>query len=112
MKILYVAGPFRAATPWGIEQNVRTAEAAALKLWQANIVALCPHLLTRFFQYSCPDQAFVDGTLDLMRRCDAVLVVGDWEQSEGTRGEVAEARQRGLPIYFSVEEAIHGSTDH
>ena len=30
MKLVYIAGPFRAPTPWQVEQNVRRAESLAL----------------------------------------------------------------------------------
>ncbi len=35
MKLLYVAGPYRAKSEWQLEQNIRNAEAVALELWQA-----------------------------------------------------------------------------
>lgn len=102
MKVVYVAGPFRADTPWLIEKNVRTAEAVCLDLWQNGFVPICPHTQTRFFQNSAPDQAFVEGTLEMMRRCDAVVVLPGWETSTGTCGEIDEAERLGLPTYFSV----------
>jgi hypothetical protein len=33
MKIAYIAGPYRAATPHGILQNIRKAEAVAIRLF-------------------------------------------------------------------------------
>jgi hypothetical protein len=61
MEVIYVAGPYRAETTWGIECNTRAAEALALQVWQAGAVAICPHSNSRFFQGSAPDEAFVDG---------------------------------------------------
>jgi hypothetical protein len=38
---VYVAGPFRATTPWGVERNIRHAEEAGLwlsrNLWYGSI---------------------------------------------------------------------------
>lgn len=102
MKVIYVAGPFRAATPWLIEQNVRRAEIACLDIWRMGMVPICPHTQTRYFQGSAPDAAFLDGTLEMMRRCDAILVLSDWAQSDGTKGEIKEADRLGLPVFYRL----------
>ena len=45
-------------------------------------------------------QFWLAGTLELMRRCDAVLVLPGYSFSEGTKGEIAEADRLGLPVMF------------
>ncbi|MCG8435902.1 MAG: hypothetical protein MJA83_17910 [Gammaproteobacteria bacterium] len=45
MKIVYIAGPFRAKTPWRVEQNIRKAESWALHVWKMGAVAVCPQVL-------------------------------------------------------------------
>lgn len=104
MKVVYVAGPYRADTTWQIECNTRAAEQLALQVWQAGAAAICPHSNSRFFQGSAPDEAFVDGYLEVLRRCDAMLLVVDDKASAGTQGEIAEAKKRGIPIFTSVEQ--------
>jgi len=104
MRVVYVAGPYRAATTWEIERNTRAAEELALQVWRAGAAAICPHSNSRFFQGSAPDEAFVDGYLEVLRRCDALLLVKDDLRSEGTQGELAEARARGIPIFTSLEQ--------
>jgi hypothetical protein len=37
--------------------------------------------------------------LEILRRCDAVLVTTDWRDSAGARGEVNEAKRIGLPVF-------------
>lgn len=103
MKVVYIAGPFRAPTPWLVEQNVRRAEAATLEVWKLGAAALCPHMNTRHFQDSAPDQVWIDGTLELLRRSDALLLLGTWEKSAGARGEAAEAVKRGMPVFHADE---------
>lgn len=45
-----------------------------------------------------------------MRRCDAVLLVGDWwRSSKGTVAEVAEANKLGLPVFECLSEFVWGS---
>lgn len=101
---VYVAGAYRAPTPWLIEQNVRRAEAVALQVWRAGAVAVCPHLLTRFFQNSLPDSVWVGGLISLLRTCHALFVVSGSEESEGTGDEVREAFRLGIPVFTDLAE--------
>jgi hypothetical protein len=106
MKVIYVAGPYRADTTWQIELNTRAAEELALEIWQAGAAAICPHANSRFFQGSAPDDAFVDGYLEILRRCDAMLLVKDDKASEGTQGEIQEAGRRGIPIFTTLDDLL------
>jgi len=106
MKVIYIAGPFRAPTAWQIEKNVRAAEEVAHWVWMQGHVALCPHTNTRFFNGEGTDQLWIDGTLELMWRCDGMLLVPDWQHSVGTNGEVRQATQRKMP-YFEYATEHH-----
>lgn len=68
MKLIYLAGPFRATTGWGIEQNVRRAEVVALELWKMGVAVLCPHANTRMFHGEAPDELWLEGTMEMLRR--------------------------------------------
>jgi len=98
MKLIYVAGPFRAKDAWEIEQNIRRAEELSLEIWRAGAVAICPHLNTRFFQGAAPDDVWLEGDKEIIRRCDAVCLVQNWEKSVGTQAEVALASEIGIPV--------------
>ena len=100
MIVIYIAGPFRGPHAWAIAQNVHRAECVAYKVFESGHVALCPHTNTRHFDSSLPDQIFIDGTLELMRRCDAVIVLPNYLNSQGTVGEIAEAHKLGMPVAF------------
>ena len=106
MKIIYISGPFTAPTAWRREQNVRTAEAMALEVWRLGAVAVCPHTNTRNFEGELPYEMWIDGDLEIIRRCDAVLLVGDWLTSKGSLAEVKLAQELRLPI-FSGEKSLH-----
>ena len=103
MKLIYIAGPFRAATPWLVEQNIRRAEELAYRVWtELGTAALCPHTNTRFFDKSGSDQVFLDGTMEMLRRCDAVLLVPGYEKSAGTIAEMREAQRLGTPVFHNL----------
>jgi nucleoside 2-deoxyribosyltransferase len=101
---VYVAGPFRAKTPWLIEQNVRRAEEAALEVWKMGAVAVVPHMLTRQFQDMLPDQVWLEGLLSLMSTCDVMLVLPGWKNSEGTKAEITEAQKQTKHIFYTLKE--------
>lgn len=104
MKVIYVAGPFRGPNAWEIEQNIRDAECLALDVWRAGFAALCPHTNTRFFQGAAPDNVWLAGDLEFLRRCDGLITTNYWERSEGARAEVAFAAAHNIPIYHSLAE--------
>lgn len=101
MKLVYIAGPYRAATPWGVEQNIRAAEDVAVRVHKAGMFAVCPHANSRHMEGVADDAHFLAGTMEMMRRCDAVLLVPGWQRSAGSRGEVAEAERLGIPVFGS-----------
>lgn len=101
MRVAYIAGPFRAANHWEVEQNIRRAEALALDVWRLGIAVICPHTNTRFFDGAAPDALWLDGDLEILRRCDLVVATPDWERSKGATAEIAEAKERGLLVFLA-----------
>ena len=101
MKLIYIAGPFRASNSWEVERNIRRAEALALKVWLAGAACICPHTNTRFFQGAGPDGVWLEGDLKIVRRCDAILTTSDWMRSIGARSEVVLAQELELPVFHA-----------
>ena len=104
MKVIYIAGKVRASNHWEQEQNIRRAEALALDTWLAGFAALCPHCNTRNFQGAGPDGLWLQGDIEMMKRCDAVLTVENWVDSEGAKIEVEVAHTNNIPVFHSLEE--------
>ena len=101
MKVVYIAGPYCAQTAWEVEQNVRNAECWALAVAQAGAVPLCPHTMNRYFfgAAGLSDEGFwLPGMLELVGRCDGLLLIPGWEASAGARGERDRAVKLELPI--------------
>jgi nucleoside 2-deoxyribosyltransferase len=109
LQVVYIAGPYRGPTAWRIAENIRDAERAALEVARAGFVPLCPHSMTAHFHGELTEEYWLAATLELMRRCDAVLLVGDWKGSAGATAERAEAQRLGIPVYESIDRR-HGST--
>lgn len=104
MKVVYIAGPFRAESAWGVEQNIRRAEELALEVWRTGkAAAICPHTNTRFFQGATPDDdVWLKGDIEILHRCDAVLLTPDWERSSGARAERKVAQEAGIPVFHNL----------
>lgn len=105
MKVGYVAGPFRGPSAWGIRENVRAAERVALDVWRAGAACLCPHTNTAHFDGLLADDIFLDGDIEMLRRCDFVIMVDGWETSMGARAERLAAFRFDLPVFYSAADA-------
>jgi nucleoside 2-deoxyribosyltransferase len=106
MKVVYICAPFTAPNTWEIEQNVRRAENLALDVAQLGLSPLCPHTNTRYFYGLLPPEFWYEATMELMRRCDAVLVYCapcySHLDSVGCVAEIKEATRLGIPVFYSI----------
>ncbi len=80
------------------------AMALALQVWQLGAVALCPHANSMFFTGAAPDAVWLDGDLELLRRCDGLLLTDDWAKSRGAQAERRFALDLGMPVFASIDE--------
>lgn len=106
MKVIYIAGKFRGPNSWEIECNIRKAETLALQVWKAGAAALCPHANTRFFQGAAPDLVWLEGDLEMLSRCDGMVLVDNWRESEGAKAEVAHAHRLKIPVFEDIHELL------
>jgi len=100
IKLVYIAGPYRAETAWGIENNVRRIEDIGARVAQYGALPIMPHANTRFFHgaFNLPDQFWLDAYLELVRRCDAVFCR---DGSHGTNRELELADSLNIPIFHN-----------
>ena len=102
MQVIYVAGPYRSDSAWGIEQNIRRAEEAALELWRKGYAVICPHANTRFFQGAMDDSVWLNGDIEILTRCDAIYMIKGWEKSKGATKELELSQELGLEVYYET----------
>lgn len=110
MKVIYIAGKYSGITHDGnsyieISKNILEARAAAVSIWQAGAVALCPHLNTAHFEIDCSNDAelFYQGDLELLSRCDAVLLLPNWNVSTGAVKEKLFADKKGMLVFYGLD---------
>ena len=102
MKVIFISGPYRAANHWEIERNIFDAREWAAEIWSMGAVAYCPHANTAHFDGLCPDDVWLGGNLEMLRRCDAILMMKLWRVSEGACAERELAITMGLPVFYSL----------
>lgn len=117
MKLIYIAGPYRPYTNAcgalvDTAHNISIAELTAVHLVDTlghlGLFPVVPHLNTRDFENQVKqnnDQYFLDGTMAMLERCDAVLLTMPNADaiSIGTKAEVHRAHQLGIQVYRSFD---------
>jgi hypothetical protein len=115
-RLILVAGPYRSGTgddPVRLAHNLAVLETAALQLWQAGHLPVIgewlalPLIRTAGGRHIADSihQVFLYPVAErLLSRCDAVLRLPG--ESRGADQDVRLARERGLPVYFSLEEVL------
>lgn len=109
IRLVYIAGPYRATCALKTQRNIFAAESLGkqVALQCTGYYPVIPHCNTALWDYdpgldNITGQYHLDGTMEMMRRCDAVLVVPNYLNSEGTKLEIAEAERLNIPVYYSI----------
>jgi hypothetical protein len=105
MKLAFISGPYRASSSYKVQQNIYRAELIAKKYWKLGYAVICPHKNTSLFDCMLPDEVWLEGDLEILSRCDVIVMMGNWDKSVGALGELKLARDLGMEIIFDQEEA-------
>ena len=100
MNVMFICGPYRAASDAEILENIHRAEAWARKFWADGIAVICPHKNSAMMGGDIPEDIFLSGYIEILRRCDILFVMPGWEKSEGARTEIKEARRLKMDILY------------
>jgi len=106
IKLVYVAGPINAATAEEVAVNIDRGRQAGVEIWQLGAVAVVPHLntLNMYSHDHVPKADIYLGDLEILKRCDAMLLLDGWESYQGVNYEVAWAKHRKIPIFHDLDE--------
>ena len=106
MKVAYISGAYRSylpngkVNPSGIYDNIQEARKVAIKYWKLGYAVICPHTNTAMMDGACDDQIWIKGDIELLRRSNIVVMLPNFEQSEGARRELVEACLCDLEIIY------------
>lgn len=95
-EVVFISGPYRG----DVKKNIAHARAASVRLWKAGFVPLCPHLNSANMDGECPDEVFLEGDLELLRRCDSIYMLEGWHRSSGSKAEWDESVTRRMMHYY------------
>jgi hypothetical protein len=101
-KRIFIAGPYTTGDP---AVNVKAALDAATPLLNAGAMPYVPHL-NHFWHFVYPQdyEVWVDLDLEFLAACDALLRLPG--ESPGADGEVARARELGIPVFDNLAQAL------
>ena len=103
MITIYMAGPYTAGSSWEIELNIRQAERIALDFLQTGKAAvICPHTMSRFYYGAIAENTVMQACLELIKRCDVVLVLPNWSNSKGTLQEIQAAERYDILVKYLI----------
>lgn len=112
--VILIAGPFRSGTndnPELIARNLERLESFSLPIYQAGHIPMIGEWVALPIMKQAGSRALGDATAAqflypvasrLLERCDAVLRVDG--SSKGADEDVRLARERGLHVYFRIED--------
>lgn len=109
--LILIAGPYRSGTggdPDAIARNLERLEEAAAPLHRLGHVPMIgewvalPVLRGMSDTEAAETDVMYDTAARLLQHCDAVLRLPG--ESTGADTDVRIARERGLPVYFSIDE--------
>jgi hypothetical protein len=117
--LILIAGPYRSGTnddPQKMAENLRRLEAVALPLFRLGHVPMIGEWVALPLLRLAGSQKPGDGAYEeilyptahrLLQKCDAVLRIEG--ASKGADEDVRIATERGLPVYFRLEDVPPGT---
>ncbi len=99
-KVIFISGKYRADTEWELEQNIENARNAAADLWQQGYIVICPHMNSAHMGGLCDDSIWLDGYIEILKRCDAIYLLKGWEESIGSVNEFNIAYHENKEIFI------------
>ena len=103
MPVVYISGPYSSDSESVINENIRHATIAAAEAWRNGLAAICPHKNTERFEKIVPEvtyQTYIDGDVEMVKRCDAIVMLPPWEKSKGSVIERKAAQDSAKLIFY------------
>lgn len=105
--LVYVAGPY-SSTKGGEEferdLNVAAAKQAGMHIAAAGAFPVLPTVQTQGFDFIQDIEFWLQGTAELLSRCDALFLAPGWESSTRCIQELELALEEGKPVFISIDQ--------
>jgi hypothetical protein len=121
IKRVYIAGLLTPRGVWSVNPaidyllNVRNMVRTGIDVFLAGFVPFIPALDFLLFVVLREDERITEPMIkryskDWLEVCEAVLLVKGWRKSTGTAIEIEFAKERGIPVFESIE-ALKNATE-
>lgn len=110
MRVVYIAGPYAGPTHDGksyyeISRNILEAREWAKRVIEAGAFPFTPHLNSYHMELDVGRSAdwWREADLEILRRCDAILLIPGWQESKGAKMEYEFALANHIPLLYSID---------
>lgn len=112
-KRVYVAGAISAPSAGKFLNNIRKGIQLSKDVFLAGFAPFCPFIdfhynlvMTDSEVKMIKTEDYYDYSIAWLEATDVVLVVPGWEESVGTKKELARAKELNIPVYYSMAELL------
>ena len=102
-ELVFISGKYSAPTREGVQENIEVAKRYLKKYILLGYPVICPHTNTAFLGGTAPYDFFVNMYLEILERCDIVVMIPGWKESYGAKKEEAMARLLNKKIIYEEE---------
>jgi len=99
MTVVYLAGALRGNVIKKF-MNMRRAKRIAKELWLSQKIVYSPHLNSGWLDHPNTDLFILPANLEILRRCDMIMVMPGWENSSGTIAEIEFAMHNHIGVIY------------
>jgi len=100
MEVVFISGKYRGNGYDEISKNIDKARQASIDLWKQGYAVICPHMNTAHFDGVCSDDVWLNGDIEILKRCDIVYFLDNWKESIGSKEEYNVAKRFGIRMMF------------
>ena len=106
MKVVYLASPYRTNSDWRKYQNIQNAHSSAKYIWDNGCVCINPIGNSAWMGGEIPEKVFLDGDIEILKRCDAIFMNFGWQNSKGCVMEWEYAKNNNIPVFYKLNELV------
>lgn len=110
--IIYTAGPIRPKNGHTYQENLDEAKRVSHELWVMGYGVICPHANTNLTDEPDYSVGWLKGDLEMISRCDALVMLPRWDESEGAIQEKKYAEKRDIPVFIWPDIPLVSPTEH
>lgn len=106
MHCIYIAGKYTGSCAWEVKKNILKAELLGAEVVSkfgnihGGVMVIIPHTNTAHWEGLQSDEWFYKATMELLKRCDAMIYVpGDQDRSYGTKMEILHCQETNKPYF-------------